>query len=408
MFASTAPSVPKLQGPAAVRVWQAHRAEVDRRLGPCFRRSEGRQRAAAYLDGLLSDTRRKNGWQLAETAGDATPYGFQHLLGRAVWSADAARDELYAYVTEHLGDSEAVVVIDQLGFPKKGEHSAGVARQYCGVLGQVANCQVGVFLAYAGARGHTLLDRELYLPEAWTDDGARLQTVGLAPDTPSATKPQLAQRMLARVLEAGLPVSWVTGDTVYGRAADLRRWLENRGMHHVLAVPRNESLWVGRDDWTPETVHAVHGDQAWHRLSTGAGSENERGYDWQCRMLTAPEDADGRHYLLLRHTAADPDAWQAYVAFAPQGCDPETLVAVADRRWSIEQTFEAARQEVGLDDYEVRSAVGWYRHVTLALWALALLAVVRAADLARPDPQERSSRTHSLAAFKRGRGLAGD
>ena len=219
MSASTAPSVPELQGPAAVRGWQAHRAEVDRRLGPCFRRSESRQRAAAYLDGLLSDTRRKNGWQLAETAGDATPYGFQHLLGRAVWSADAARDELYAYVSEHLGDSEAVVVIDQLGFPKKGEHSAGVARQYCGTLGQVANCQVGVFLAYAGARGHTLLDRELYLPEAWTDDGARLQAVGLAPDTPFATKPQLAQRMLARVLEAEVPVAWVTGDTVYGRSA---------------------------------------------------------------------------------------------------------------------------------------------------------------------------------------------
>ena len=405
MSASNAPPVPELQGPAAVRGWQAHRAEVDRRLGLCFRRSEGRHRAAAYLDGLLSDTRRKNGWQLAETAGDATPYGFQHLLGRAIWSADAARDKLYAYVAEHLGDSEAVVVIDEMGFPKKGDHSAGVARQYCETLGQVVNCQVGVFLAYAGARGHTLLDRELYLPETWTDDGARLQAVGLAPDTPFATKPQLAQRMLARVREAGLPVAWVTGDTVYGCSADLRRWLEDRGVYHVLAVPRNEPLGGGLGGWTPE---AIHGDREWHRLSTGAESKGERGYDWQCRVLTAPEDVDGEHYLLLRHTPADPDAWQAYVAFAPQGCDPGMLVAVAERRWSVEHAFEAARQEVGLDDYEVRSAVGWYRHVTLALWALALLAVVRAADLARPDLQERSSRTHSLAAFKRGRGLAGD
>ena len=160
--------------------------------------------------------------------------------------------------------------------------------------------------------------------------------------------------------------------------------------------------------WTPEAVRAVHGDQEWHRLSAGTGSKDERGYDWQCRVLTAPGDADRGHYLLLRHTPADPDAWQAYVAFAPQDCDPETLVAVAGRRGSIEQAFEAARQEVGLDDYEVRSAVGWYRHVTLALWALALLAVVRAEDLTRPDPRERSSRTHSLAAFKRERGLAGD
>lgn len=242
-------------------------------------------------------------------------------------------------------------------------------------------------------------------PGSTTRSGCR--RVGLVPDTPFATKPQLAQRMLARVLEAGLPVSWVTGDKVYGRAAGLRCWLEDRGVHHVLAVPRNESPWVGWDGWTPDAVRAVHGDQEWHRLNAGVGSKDERRYDWQCRVLTAPEDADWEHYLLLRHTSAGPDVWQAYVAFAPQVCDPETLVAVADRRGSIEHAFEAARQEVGLDDYEVHSVVGWYRHMTLALWALALLAVVREADLAHPAPQERSSRTHSLAAFKQGRGLAG-
>ena len=180
---------------ATVRGWQAQRAEVDRRLAPCFRRSEARQRAGAYVDGLLGDARRKNGWQLAETAGDATPYGVQHLLGRAVWSADQARDALFAYVAEHLGDAEGVVVIDETGFPKKGTHSAGVAPQYCGTLGKVGNCQVGVFLAYVGDRGHTLLDRALYLPEAWTKDPARLQAAGLAPDTPFATKPQLARCM---------------------------------------------------------------------------------------------------------------------------------------------------------------------------------------------------------------------
>ena len=392
---------------ATVRGWQAHRAEVDRRLAPCFRRPEARRRAAAYLDGLLGDAPRKNGWQLAETAGDATPYGLQHLLGRAVWSADAARDELYAYVAEHLGDPEGVVVVDETGFPKKGTHSAGVAPQYCGTLGKVGNCQVGVFLAYVGALGHTLLDRELYLTEDWTRDGARLQAVGLAPDTPFATKPQLAQRMLARARDAGVPMAWVTGDTVHGRARALRRWLEDEGLHHVLAVPRNEELETGLNRWRADEVLAAHEDWAWHRMSAGPGSKGERWYDWQCWILAEPEDADWGRYLLFRRSCTDPDDWQAYAAFAPRGCDLETLVGVAGRRWSIEHAFEAAKQEVGLDDYEVRSAHGWYRHVTLALWALALLAVVRAAALDRPDPQKKSPQRHSLTAFKRSRGLAG-
>ena len=400
-------SAPEPLTPAVVRGWQVQRAEVDRRLAPCFRRPEARQRAAAYLDGLLGDAPRKNGWQLAETAGDATPYGLQHLLGRAVWSADAARDALYAYVAEHLGDPEGVVAIDETGFPKKGTHSAGVAPQYCGTLGKVGNCQVGVCLAYIGSRGHTLLDRELYLTAAWTRDPDRLQAVGLAPDTPFATKPQLARRMLERTRDAGLPMAWVVGDTVYGHSRELRSWLEDAGLHHVLAVPRNEELWAGTDLWRVDEVHAAYGEREWHRLSAGAGSKGERWYDWQCWILAEPEAVDWGHYLLFRRSVADAEDWQAYVAFAPQGCDLETLVAVAGRRWAIEHAFEAAKQETGLDDYEVRSAHGWYRHVTLALWALALLAVVRAADLDRPHPQKKSPPTPSLAAFKRARGLAG-
>ena len=301
-------------------------------LTPCVPRPETRRRLQAYLDGLLSDTRRKNGWQLAETVGEAAPYGFQHLLGRVAWSVDQARDELYAYVAEHLGAPEGVVVIDETGFPKQGTHSAGVARQYCGALGKIGNCQVGVFLTYTGPHGHTLLDRELYLPAAWTADPVRLQAVGLAPDTPFATKPQLAQRMLARVRDAELPVAWVTGDTLYGRSTDLRRWLEDAGQHHVLAVSRNESQWGDWDIWTPEVVHVIHAGQEWYRLSAGAGSKGERWYDWQCWVLTEPEGADWGRYLLFRRSLADPDAWQAYVAFAPQGCDLETLVAVAGSR----------------------------------------------------------------------------
>ena len=176
---------------------------------------------------------------------------------------------------------------------------------------------------------------------------------------------------------------------------------------HVLAVPRNEELETGLNRWRADEVLAAHEDWAWHRMSAGPGSQGERGYDWQCWILAEPEDADGGRYLLFRRSCTDPDDWQAYAAFAPQGCDLETLVGVAGRRWSIEHAFEAAKQETGLDDYEVRSAHGWYRHVTLALWALALLAVVRAAALDRPDPQKKSPQRHSLTAFKRSRGLAG-
>ena len=238
------------------------------------------------------------------------------------------------------------------------------------------NCRLnnGVFLAYVGARGHTLLDRALYLPEAWTNDPERLQAVGLAPDTPFATKPELARQMLERVLAAGPPVAWVTGDTVYGRSRALRSWLEERGLHHVLAVPRNEELWAGSDLWRVDEVQAVHAQREWHRIRAGTGSQGERWYDWQCWVLAEPEEADWGHYLLFRRSLTDPDDWQGYVAFAPQACDLETLVAVAGSRGCIEHAFEAAKQETGLDDYEVRSAHGWYRHVTLALWALALLA----------------------------------
>ena len=322
------------------------------------------------------------------------------------WSADTARDELHAYVVEYLSDPGGVVALNETDFPKKRVHSTGMVQQYSGTLGRIANCQVGVFLAYTGPRSHTPLDWELYLPEDWTKDGTRLQAAGLAPDTPFATKPQLARRMLERVRAAGVPMAWVTGDTVYGHSRALRSWLEDAGLHHVLAVPRNEELWAGSDLWRVDEVHAAYGDREWHRLSAGTGSKGERWYDWQCWILAEPEEADWGHYLLFRRSCTDAEDWQAYAAFAPQGCDLDTLVAVAGRRWCIESAFEAAKQETGLDDYEVRSAHGWYRHATLALWALALLAVVRAAELDRPHPQKKSPGTPGLAAFKRARGLA--
>src|SRR3954452_15654980 len=187
-----------------VQVWDLYWAEIERRIGPLFARSDARERAMSYLAGLLSPAERKNSWQLAEQSGDPNPYGFQHLLGRADWDADVLRDKLRTYVTDYLAEPDAVGVIDETGFLKKGMHSAGVARQYSGTAGRVENCQMGVFLAYASAQGHTLLDRELYLPKEWIDDRERCRRAGIPDDRAFATKPALAQQMLARTFDAGV------------------------------------------------------------------------------------------------------------------------------------------------------------------------------------------------------------
>ena len=386
--------------------WPDHLAEVAARLQPVCPDPRTHRRALAYLEGLLGTAPRKNSWQLAEGQGAANPYGFQHLLGRAAWSPEAARDALYAYVKAHLGHADGVGIIDETGFLKQGTHSAGVARQYSGTAGRIANCQVGVFLDYAGPGGHTLVDRELYLPEGWTNEPARLQAVGLAPDTPFATKPQLARRLLARALDAGLPLAWVTGDSVYGHSSGLRQWLEARGQSYVLAVPANEHVWVGFRQVPVGDVQAQLPDADWETLACGLGAKGPRRYDWQCRVLAEPEDADWGRYVLFRRACADPDDAQAYFVYAAQrqACTLETLVRVAGTRWCIERAFEDAKQETGLDEYEVRSATGWYRHMTLALWALALLAVLRATTLPDAVPPVKKN---PAAAWRPSNGPAG-
>jgi len=317
-----------------------------------------------------------------------------------------ARTVLCGYVQAHLENAQAVGIIDETAFLKKGTHSAGVARQYSGTAGRGGNCQVGVFLAYAGARGYTLLDAELYLPKGWTDKPARLQGIGLAPDTPFATKSQLAQRLLARAQAAGVSLAWVVGDTVYGHSGQLRSWLEEQDQAYLLAVPAHETFLVGRYAYVVGEVFAALAEGDWQRLSAGPGSKGERWYDWQCLVLAEGADADKGYYLLFRRACAQPQKWQAYLVWGPQACDLSTLVRVAGSRWRIESAFELAKQEVGLDEYEVRNARGWDRHMILALWALALLSVVRAASLPRPDPQKKRAGPGSLAAFRQARGQA--
>ena len=361
----------------------AHLADLARRLGRRFARAEPRQRALAYLRGLLAPVERKNAWQLAECLGYEAPYPVQHLLGRAKWDAEAVRDDLRAYVTDHLGREDAVLVVDETGFLKKGAHSVGVQRQYSGTAGRVENCQVGVFLAYSTGRGTAFIDRALYLPKSWTDEAARLRGAGVPEGVPFATKPELARQMLRRACEAGIRPAWVVADSIYGDDRRLRLELEARRQAYVLAVSGKDYVWAGfRQHRVGEVLRGLP-DEGWARLSAGAGSKGPRLYDWIWCELNPVFDEDGeptswRRRLLVRRSLGEPSEVAAFVVHAPEAVTLEEAVSVAGRRWVIETAFEQAKGGCGLDEYEVRSWHGWHRHVTLALLAHALLSAVRA------------------------------
>ena len=390
---------------AEVEQWVAELDHLVERVGPHAARTATRQRALAYLQGLLSSVERKNSWQLAEASGNTTPYGVQHLLGRAVWDVDAVRDELRTYVIEHLGDPDGVLVLDETGFLKKGTHSVGVKRQYSGTAGRIENCQIGVFLAYASDQGQAFIDRELYLPEEWAEDAERRREVGVPEAVCFQTKPQIARRMLERVLDAGVPAGWVTADHIYGGDYRLRALLEERQLRYVVGVASNQMVAV---DFAQDRIDALLNgltEEAWIRLSCGDGAKGPRLYDWTVARLNCPVTGWER-WALGRRSISDPDERAYYLVFVPAGTALEAVIRVAGRRWTIEIAFEEAKGEVGLDEYEVRSWAGWYRHITLALLAHAFLAGIRASTGQRPKGGL-LSRTGTLTAFKRGRGLPG-
>ena len=366
---------------AEVVRWAEGIEKVHECIAGRFRRPEPRRRALEYLQGLLSSVERKNGWQLAEQAGDATPDGVQRLLSTYRWDADQVRDDHRDYVVEHLGDADGVLVVDETGFLKKGDKSVGVQRQYSGTAGRIENSQVGVFLAYAGVKGRTLLDRELYLPQVWAKDWERRREAGVPEHVEFRTKPQLAQMMLERAVESGIPFGWVTGDAVYGSDRNLRRWLEREGIPHVLAIKSNEKLWA----WTEKGPRQVRADRLaswvdecdWHRLSAGDGAKGPRFYDWTTVAIRPLREPGKEYWLLARRSIAKPAELAYYVCFGPSGTAMAELVKVAGRRWAIEECFEEAKGQVGLDQYEVRRWDGWYRHITLAMLAHAYLAVIR-------------------------------
>jgi SRSO17 transposase len=371
------------------------------RLAPHFPNPAARATATAYRQSLLSTVERKNSWQLAEAAGLANPYGFQHLLGRAQWDAEAVRDEHRQEVLTGLGQEDAVLAIDETAVMKKGDQSAGVARQYCGASGKLDNCQVGVFLSWQTAQGHALIDRALYLPQAWTDDPARCRAAGIPEGVTFATKPELARRLVERALDAGARPAWVVADSVYGADSKLRFFLEAREQPYVLAVTSNQSVWVGLTQQRVKTLAAQVPAAAWRRLTVGRGAKGPRRFEWAAVPINHPYDPRRwQRWVLVRRSCDDPEDLAFYVAFGPASTKLEALARVAGRRWAVEEAFAQGKGEVGLDQYEVRSWVGWHRHMTLAMVALALLALTRARLFARP-----ASSRPVMAAFKKSRGL---
>ena len=385
-----------------LRSWLAGLDALFARVAGRFGRVEPRRQARLYLMGLLAPLERKNGWQLAEAAGDAAPDRMQRLLNNARWDARQVRDDLRSYVVEHLGDPGGVLIVDETGFLKKGTRSAGVQRQYSGTAGRVENCQLGVFLAYAAPAGRALVDAELYLPRSWTDDRGRCADAGVPGEVGFATKPELARQLLGRALDAGIPARWVTADEAYGQDHKFRVFLEQRRVGYVVAVPCSQSVGTGtgygNTGSRADALAAAAPAQAWKRLSAGDGAKGPRLYDWAMATLpiTREPSAGFERWLLIRRSINDPTDLAYYLCFGPAGTAIGQLVRIAGTRWAIEECFASAKNETGLDHYQVRRYGAWHRHVTLAMIAAAYLAVTAAtAPKARPawslSPQPRSA-----------------
>lgn len=361
--------------------WEGELTSLKQRLGEAIRRRELRTSVGHYLDGLLSGLERKTGWLLAERAGEARPHRIQAVLGRGRWDAEAACDTVRDYAVEALSDRDAVLIVDETGFIKKGEHSVGVARQYSGTAGRIENSQIGVFLAYASRCGQALIDRRLYLPQAWAEDPARRAKAGVPAAVEFATKPEIARAMIARALDAGLPCAFVLADALWGSDKNLRVMLEAREQPYVLAVRGNERLMLGDGPFHTQTTAAIANAlpaAQWHRHAAGEGAKGPRLYDWARVRLLRLQQPPWDHWLLIRRSRRDPEVCAYYVVFAPMQTSLAELAGVAGLRWTIETCFGTAKEELGLDHCEARSWDGWHRHMTLCMAALAFLSRLRA------------------------------
>jgi SRSO17 transposase len=362
--------------------WQAVFDEAMERIAGRFGRVEPRRAARAFVSGLLSDVKSKTCWGLAEQAGYARPDAMQRLLRTARWDADAVRDDVRGFVVQRLAHPDAVLVVDETGDLKKGTRSVGVQRQYTGTAGRIENAQVGVFVAYASPRGRALVDRRLYLPTSWTDDPDRCAAAGVPADTVFATKPQLAGDMIEDALDGGVAAGWVAGDEVYGNDPGLRGRLQARGVGYVLAVSCDHRVPIDGGKVRVRADRLTDGlpASAWQAMSAGAGSKGPRFYDWAWLGLATAHGATGHSLLIRRNTTTGELAF--YRCWTPTPVPLATLVRVAGARWMVEETFQAAKGQVGLDEHQVRQWTCWQRFTVLAMLALAILAACAELDAA--------------------------
>jgi len=370
-----------------LELWASALREVKARMRPLFLQERMARSAGLFLDGLLGPERRKTGWMRAEAAGDPGPWRQQSVLGRGQWDADTLREIVRDYALETLADPEAVLVIDETGFLKQGRASCAVARQYTGSAGKITNCQIGVFAAYVSRHGHAFIDRALYVPKAWTGDPARRAAAHIPDTVEFATKPRIALGMIERAIVAGVAFSWVAADTVYG-VGEIEMALRRAGKGYVLGVASAHQI----RSWgvlpivfdTAENVARSLPADAWKGMSAGEGTKGPRLHDWAYLPLAhlgADEYVAGaqglwtRGLLIRRHRA---DGELAYFStWCPADTPIEALVAVEGHRWAIEDAFETAKNELGLDHNETRSWHGWHRHVSLVMLAFAVLAITR-------------------------------
>ena len=370
-----------------LELWASSLRDVKGRIGPLFSQKRVAASAGQFLDGLLGNEPRKTGWMRAETAGDPGPWRQQAILGRGRWDADALRDIVGEYALETLAEEGAVLVIDETGFLKQGKASCGVARQYTGSAGKITNCQIGVFASYVSRHGHAFIDRALYLPKEWTDDPARLKAAHVPNNAGFATKPQIARRMIARALAAKVPFAFVAADSVYG-TGEIETVLRKAGKGYVLGVASNRVFrsW-GKKQLVGGTAASIAQNlprNAWRRLSAGEGTKGPRLHDWAYLELA---DLDAGEYcstptgqwtrgLLIRRNIAGGDL-AFFSTWCPNGTPMKKLVSVEGHRWAIEDSFETAKNELGLDHNETRSWQGWHRHVSLVMLAFAIMAAIR-------------------------------
>src|SRR3954449_4429549 len=370
-----------------LELWAASLREVKARMRPLFTQDRVAASAGLFLDGLLGEERRKTGWMRAEAASDPGPWRQQASLGRGRWDADELGDIVREYVIEHLADDDAVLVVDETGFLKQGKRSCGVGRQYTGSAGKITNCQIGAFAAYVSRHGHAFIDRALYLPQAWTSDPARMAAAYIPSDTGFATKPALALAMINRARDAGVPFAWVAADSVYG-TGEIEMALRRAGTGYVLGVSATSQFnsWGTKPPVAGTAAEIADNldPSAWHRLSAGVGAKGEGLFDWAYLELA---DLDAAEYnqtlsglwtrgLLIRRTIAD-GALAFFATWCPAGTPVAVLVNVEGQRWAIEDGFETAKNELGLDHNETRSWHGWHRHVSLVMLAFAMMAAIR-------------------------------